>query len=254
MSRCNNHLCLQVLALQDEPGTQAFFSNYRQAAQRWHFALSALLSIDHTVSALSRHKDLLLQELVSLSAEEVYTILCLPAMSQEHVLTSPLPEGRQSISCHCTCYLCIAQDCGPALKPGITLTQQNPLAGTSFRTAVQQLASTLKRVETFYNSIGGLLGYHRKCLQIMMGKSDQQTAVLGESAGEVTFHMPQGPDLAGPQGQQLAAESAAAGLEALPHMAEIYPLGGMLLLQGYCRLLVNVPYGPVAPSLCCPAS
>lgn len=38
--------------------------------------------------------------------------------------------------------------------------------------------------------------------------------------------MPQGPNLAGPNGRQLAAESAAAGLEALPHMAEIYPLGG----------------------------
>lgn len=128
-------------------------------------------------------------------------------------------------------YLYIAQDCAPATDPGTILTPQHRPAGTSFRTAVQQLASTLKRVETFYNSIGGLLGYHRKCLQIMMEKSDQQTAVLGQSAEEVTFHMPQGPDLAGPQGRQLAAESAAAGLEALPHMAEIYPLGGMVLLK-----------------------
>lgn len=99
---------------------------------------------------------------------------------------------------------------------------------------MQQLASTLKRVETFYNSIGGLLGYHRKCLQIMMEKSDQQAPVVGQSAGEVTFHMPRGPDLAGPQGCQLAAESAAAGLEALPHMAEIYPLGGMPSSSGKC--------------------
>lgn len=50
----------------------------------------------HRVFASCRHKDLLLQELVSLSAEEVYTILCLPAMSQEHVLTAPLSEGRHS--------------------------------------------------------------------------------------------------------------------------------------------------------------
>lgn len=33
MSRPNNFDFLQVLALQDEPGTQAFFSNYRQAPQ-----------------------------------------------------------------------------------------------------------------------------------------------------------------------------------------------------------------------------
>ena len=141
-----------------------------------------------------------------------------------------LKVGRTS-SCYCACYLCIAQDCAPAPNCNTIVTPQNPPAGTSFRTAVQQLASTLKRVDTFYNSIGGLLGYHRKCLQIMMEKSDQQTAVLGQSAGEVTFHMPQGPDLAGPQGRQLAAESAAAGLEALAHMAEIYPLGGMVPLH-----------------------
>ena len=40
------------------------------------------------------------------------------------------------------------------------------------------------------------------------------------------FHLPRGPDLAGPDGRALAAAAAAAGLEALPHMAEIYPLGG----------------------------
>ena len=104
------------------------------------------------------------------------------------------------------------------------------LAGTSFRAAVQQLASTLKRVEIFYNSIGGLLGYHRKCLQIMLEGSSQQIPAPNMTAAseEVTFHMPQGPNLAGPNGRQLAAESAAAGLEALPHMAEIYPLGGTL--------------------------
>ncbi|KAA6420439.1 MAG: low photochemical bleaching 1 [Trebouxia sp. A1-2] len=158
----------KVLALQNEPGIQKFFSTYR-------------------------HKQLLLEELVSLSSEEVYTILCLPAMSQEHVLNAPMAEG------------------------------------TCFRSAVQQLASTLKRVEIFYNSIGGLLGYHRKCLQIMLEGSEQQTSQVEPStvaAEEVTFHMPQGPNLAGPNGRQLAAESAAAGLEALPHMAEIYPLGG----------------------------
>ena len=94
---------------------------------------------------------------------------------------------------------------------------------------MQQLASTLKRVETFYNSIGGLLGYHRKCLQIMLEHSDQQASTehhTADSQEEVTFHMPRGPDLAARNGRQLAAESAAAGLEALPHMAEIYPLGG----------------------------
>ena len=77
---------------------------------------SALIPGTHIMSSICRHKDLLLQELVSLSAEEVYTILCLPAMSQEHVLTAPLPEGTHSITLAATCVT--AKDLVPAPGPG----------------------------------------------------------------------------------------------------------------------------------------
>ena len=43
----------------------------------------------------------------------------------------------------------------------------------------------------------------------------------------VQFHRPQGPNLDGLSGQHIAAVEAAKGLEALPHMAEIWPLGGV---------------------------
>lgn len=123
-------------------------------------------------------------------------------------------------------------------------------AGTSFRAAVQQLAKTLKRVEVFYDSLGGLLGYQHKCLEIMLERQQQGQADKLDSSNtpsEVTFHMPQGPNLAGPNGRQLAAQSAAAGLEALPHMAEIYPLGGQSnpSVCIFCVLLTER-----APSLC----
>lgn len=68
----------------------------------------------------------------------------------------------------------------------------------------------------------------------MLERSQQPASSTADqspvAAGDVTFHMPRGPNLAGPNGRQLAAESAAAGLEALPHMAEIYPLGGQSVL------------------------
>ena len=126
-------------------------------------------------------------------------------------------------------------------------------AGASFRAAVQQLAKTLKRVEVFYNSLGGLMGYQHKCLEIMLERQQQQQgqadkANSSNTQSEVTFHMPQGPNLAGPNGRQLAAQSAAAGLEALPHMAEIYPLGGHFhthftlsctCLRGHCLFLYS---------------
>ncbi len=48
---------------------------------------------------------------------------------------------------------------------------------------------------------------------------------------DMQFHMPQGPNLDGLTGQHIAAVEAAKGLEALPHMAEIWPLGG----EAACR-------------------
>ena len=95
-------------------------------------------------------------------------------------------------------------------------------------------------MEVFYNSLGGLLGYQHKCLEIMLDRRRQgQMDCSGSehAPADVTFHMPQGPNLAGPNGRQLAAESAAAGLEALPHMAEIYPLGGQPSSFGTTNIL-----------------
>ena len=39
------------------------------------------------------------------------------------------------------------------------------------RAALQSLATTLAAVDTFYDSIGGLLGYQLKCLQILQSEA-----------------------------------------------------------------------------------
>lgn len=88
-------------------------------------------------------------------------------------------------------------------------------------------------VDEFYNSIGGLAGYQLKCLEMMLGKEKESTgeqpgAELGSCSEEETkFHMPQGLNIA--YNRQKAAAAAATGLEALPHMGEILPLGGAAL-------------------------
>ena len=85
-------------------------------------------------------------------------------------------------------------------------------------------------VDSFYNSIGGLAGYQLKCLEMMLG-SKKDTAgettksESGASAEEGTkYHMPQGLNIA--YNRREAAAAAATGLEALPYMGEILPLGG----------------------------
>ena len=118
-------------------------------------------------------------------------------------------------------------------------------------------------MHAFYDAIGGLPGYQQRCLEmIAAGRAAAAASAdggasssadpgngraaprLGQHEGPggreqgdlrgdpaqgdagVRFHLPRGPDLAGPDGRALAAAAAAAGLEALPRMAEIYPIGG----------------------------
>ncbi len=82
-------------------------------------------------------------------------------------------------------------------------------------------------MDTFYDSIGGLAGYQLKCLETMAASAQAlEQSSAEETAAEPKFYMPQGLDIAGNKNRRAAAAAAATGLEALPYMAEILPLGG----------------------------
>lgn len=44
-------------------------------------------------------------------------------------------------------------------------------SGLDHRAALQSLVTTLAAVDSFYDSIGGLLGYQLKCLQILQSEA-----------------------------------------------------------------------------------
>ncbi|GIL74006.1 hypothetical protein Vretimale_5061 [Volvox reticuliferus] len=146
-------------------------------------------------------------------------LLSLPAMLQEHVLMEP-PAA--------------------ALRPPEALL---PLLAS--------LAARLARVEHFYDSVGGLLGYQLKSLQLIVAgmqdkgtrnrQHEQHAAAAEKTASNATgtvaaaapppppkisFHVPRGMDLAGEEGSGVGVAAAAQGLASLPFMAEIYPVGG----------------------------
>lgn len=108
-------------------------------------------------------------------------------------------------------------------------------------------------MDSFYNSIGGLAGYQLKCLEMMLGsKKDSPAEQLGSepsvSAGEATkYHMPQGLNIA--YNRRAAAAAAATGLEALPHMGEILPLGGPPQSAWPCKDM-DTASGRSLPSCC----
>jgi UTP---glucose-1-phosphate uridylyltransferase len=95
-----------------------------------------------------------------------------------------------------------------------------------------RLLDQLRRIDGFYSSLGGVVGYQLCCLEMIRdgllearsprGALEERGAAVG--AGDMTFHLPVGPDLAGDRAH--AARACMEGLEALPFMAEVYPLGG----------------------------
>ena len=159
--------------------------------------------------------------LATLRMEMQFLLLCLPAIGQEHVL-SMAPEGAGSAVLHNIAIMMTVLEF--LLDKGQCYAEEGER-----RAALADLAQALERVEKFYDSIGGLVGYQRKCLELIHDNREPVSSTLSPAEPEVVMHMPQGPDLAGFDGRQLAAEAAAGGLDALPNLAEIWPLGGATL-------------------------
>jgi len=79
------------------------------------------------------------------------------------------------------------------------------------------LARTSVEIDRFYREIGGIVGYQVSILQMLQNKEPS-------SSGHELYHSPTFYDLSEPTDE--VAASIFAGLEALPRMAELYPLGG----------------------------
>lgn len=78
------------------------------------------------------------------------------------------------------------------------------------------LIHVLIDLERFYDAIGGVIGYHLVVLRLIVGQ--------GESIENIVFKKPEGVDLT--QDTQEVREAIRWGIEQLPIMGDIYPVGG----------------------------
>lgn len=146
------------------------------------------------------------------------------------------------------------------LPPPLSLLLHPPSSPTGreqLAPALARLAGALCRVDTFYDSMGGLVGYQLKSLELILSaeaaaagaaaaaapshhnssssSAQQQGPAAGDEAAQAQaaegspsacYHVPPGLDLAGEAGRQLGQRAAAEGLLAMPYLAEILPVGG----------------------------
>ena len=125
---------------------------------------------------------------------------------------------------------------------------KNPESEASLR----KLLNTLEKVEVFYDMIGGIVGYQTVALELMheafggppaaihadedchgldcvpsydFDEEENASKNCEDSECNMSLHIPSGPDLREGEGE-FARKAARNGIEALPEMCEIYPLGG----------------------------
>ena len=142
----------------------------------------------------------------TLKFEEVFVLLCLVAMGQIHVL--------------------LRQDTESGAVPRPSCTRSNPsdmLLSVLYPNAdeCRCLAQDLLRLETFYNSLGGLLGYQMRSLQLLSAAHSDNGV---EEDASVEYLMPRFLNLS--TNDDRVKATVRSGIQAIPYMAEIYALGG----------------------------
>jgi len=86
------------------------------------------------------------------------------------------------------------------------------------------LLEKLELVDQFYDSIGGVLGYQLKVLELVVGEEDaeEHSERSAEVREEVLF--PNGQDIS--ETNSATSELVERGLRSIPDLAEVYPVGG----------------------------
>lgn len=89
----------------------------------------------------------------------------------------------------------------------------------SLEKKLSSFLASLQEVESFYKEIGGIIGYHVLCLELMANK--QKPPAIDST---ITYVPPQGVDLTRQSDQLL--QFVAEGIKAQKILAELYPVGG----------------------------
>jgi hypothetical protein len=207
-----------------------------------------------------------------LEKSDLYLLKCMVASGQEHVLDAP-SDMLSTLVGACADkvkgdakFELSSDDCSLASPAKKKMDQEEVMqnghvsnAGTIIESITQSLQSIvrmLERMDRFYDSIGGIIGYQVAALELIKAYEQEQELCLSKSLlaewttgqhSRKQFLVPVGRDLA--KDKEYAIRAASWGLERLPEMAEIYPLGGagdrlglVDLVTGECLPVAMLPY------------
>lgn len=172
-----------------------------------------------------------------LDSENLFLLKCLVAAGQEHVLCSgeTMPEMESSVMASGS-----VKSAFYALAKMIEkMDSGNGNSGGGFGMGLEdheirelnKLLETLAQVERFYDCIGGVIGYQIMVLELIVQQLvDRKNTNWSQHMHEVKegqilgIDAPTGLDLS--ESTEYASQAALWGIEGLPDLGEIYPLGG----------------------------
>ncbi|CAD5164393.1 UTP--glucose-1-phosphate uridylyltransferase 3, chloroplastic [Musa acuminata AAA Group] len=173
-----------------------------------------------------------------LEASEVFLLKCLVAGGQEHVLGAEMDWGGQlhqaERSALRTAFYALADMIEKWSLDGNEIggnERSKRDIGDIEIDQLKMLLHTLEEVEEFYDCIGGIIGYQVMTLQLLSSsKVDGQSmnsylhSYKARGSERVKLHVPRGLDLL--ENTEDASQATLWGIEGLPKLGEIYPLGG----------------------------
>lgn len=183
-------------------------------------------------------------DLLRFGSEEVFLLKCLVAAGQEHVLENSFVfvEREESVlrsSMKVALYSLVEMIEGLDMSNGGNGGRNHGFGKDQHGIALdaeeiedfKRLLKTLGEIERFYDCIGGIIGYQIMVLDLLAQSSRKdQTKGWSEHIHEsmesqfLEIHTPSGLDLS--QNKEYASQAALWGIEGMPDLGEIYPLGG----------------------------
>ncbi|CAI0416081.1 unnamed protein product, partial [Linum tenue] len=202
-------------------------------------------------------------ELLDLDSEDLFLLKSLVAAGQEHVLGLEAVDGNAEAGSGSNSLKTALYTLAEMIErfdlggPNGKRSLENNGHGVHVRDEevrdLKRLLKNLREVEKFYDCIGGIIGYEIMVLeQLAHSTCEKQTTNWSQHLEDamncqcLEIHTPNGLDLS--KDTEYASQAALWGIEGLPDLGEIYPLGGSADRLG----LVDADTGECLPAAMLP--
>nr|XP_016482783.1 PREDICTED: UTP--glucose-1-phosphate uridylyltransferase 3, chloroplastic-like [Nicotiana tabacum] len=172
-------------------------------------------------------------ETLHLDQFEVFLLKCVVAAGQHHVFGDVCTEFEQKRSSLKSALYALAEmienwDVNGGSGDGGGGVNGYGI-GTEEHEALRSMLKIIGEVERFYDCIGGIIGYQIMVLELLAQSTFERQSLSHHSNKSlkreiIEIHPPHALDLS--QDLEYASQAAIWGIEGLPNLGEIYPLGG----------------------------